>query len=198
MKPLILITNDDGIAAKGLLTLSQVAREFGDVIVMAPDRNASGLSHSISINVLYSGTMGAAIEAVALCIPSIGFSLLNHSPQADFEPGIPFIRQIIRTTLDNRPPAGVTLNVNIPRLPKGEILGIRICHEANACWNDSFEKRIDPQGRPYWWLTGKFVCDDPSEDSDEWALAHGYVSIVPIHCDFTHYPTIDKLKKLYE
>lgn len=253
MKPLILITNDDGIAAKGLQTLITVAREFGDVIVMAPDKNASGLSHSIvstrpiraqeisqeegltvcccdgtpvdcvklavehfcprrpdlalsginhgsnsSINVLYSGTMGAAIEAVALCIPSIGFSLLNHSPQADFEPGIPFIRQIIRTTLDNRPPAGITLNVNIPRLPKGEILGIRICHEANAYWNDSFEKRIDPQGRPYWWLTGKFVCDDPSENSDEWALSHGYVSIVPIHCDFTHYPTIDKLKELYE
>lgn len=253
MKPLILITNDDGVAAKGLQTLVGVAREFGEVIVMAPQNNASGLSHSIvstrpiraqeisheegltvcscdgtpvdcvklavehfcprrpdlvlsginhgsnsSINVLYSGTMGAAIEAVALCIPSIGFSLLNHNPQADFEPGIPFIRQIIRTTLDNRLPAGITLNVNIPRLPKGEILGIRICHEANACWNDSFEKRIDPQGRPYWWLTGKFVCDDPSEGSDEWALAHGYVSIVPIHCDFTHYPTIEKLKKVYE
>ena len=80
---------------------------------------------------------------------------------------------------------------------KDEILGIRICHEANACWNDSFEKRIDPQGRPYWWLTGKFVCNDPSESSDEWALAHGYVSIVPIHCDFTHHPTIEKLKPLY-
>ena len=252
MKPLILITNDDGIAAKGLQVLTRVAREFGDVIVMAPQTNASGLSHSIvssrpiraqeiskeegltvcscdgtpvdcvklaiehfcprrpdlvlsginhgsnsSINVLYSGTMGAAIEAVALCIPSIGFSLLNHSPQADFEPGLPYIRRIIRTTLDNRLPAGITLNVNIPRLPMGEIRGIRICHEANACWNDSFEKRIDPQGRPYWWLTGKFVCDDPSESSDEWALAHGYVSIVPIHCDFTHHPTIEKLKPLY-
>ena len=253
MKPLILITNDDGVAAKGLQVLTQVAREFGDVIVMAPQNNASGLSHSIvstrpiraqelsreegltvcscdgtpvdcvklavehfcprrpdlvlsginhgsnsSINVLYSGTMGAAIEAVALCIPSIGFSLLNHSPQADFEPGLPFIRQIIRTTLDNRLPAGITLNVNIPRLPSEEIHGIRICHEANACWNDGFEKRIDPQGRPYWWLTGKFVCDDPSEGSDEWALAHGYVSIVPIHCDFTHHPTIEKLKSLYQ
>jgi 5'-nucleotidase len=141
--------------------------------------------------------MGAAIEAVALCIPSIGFSLLNHSPQADFEPGLPYIRRIIRTTLDNRLPAGITLNVNIPRLTMGEIRGIRICHEANAYWNDSFEKRIDPKGRPYWWLTGKFVCEDPSEESDEWALAHGYVSIVPIHCDFTHHPTIEKLKPLY-
>lgn len=252
MRPLILITNDDGVDAKGIQTLTKVACEFGEVIVMAPQTNASGLSHSIvssrpiraqelrrkegltvcscdgtpvdcvklavehfcprrpdlvlsginhgsnsSINVLYSGTMGAAIEAVALCIPSIGFSLLNHSPQADFEPGLPYIRRIIRTTLDNRLPAGITLNVNIPRLPMGEIRGIRICHEANAYWNDSFEKRIDPQGRPYWWLTGKFVCEDPSEESDEWALAHGYVSIVPIHCDFTHHPTIEKLKPLY-
>ena len=252
MRPLILITHDDGVNAKGIHVLTEVAREFGDVIVMAPQTNASGLSHSIvssrpiraqeisseeglticscdgtpvdcvklavehfcprrpdlvlsginhgsnsSINVLYSGTMGAAIEAVALCIPSIGFSLLNHSPQADFEPGLPFIRRIIRTTLENRLPAGITLNVNIPRLAAGEIKGIRVCQEANACWNDSFEKRIDPQGRPYWWLTGKFVCDDPSESSDEWALAHGYVSIVPIHCDFTHHPTIEKLKPLY-
>lgn len=252
MKPLILITNDDGVNAKGIQALIKVACEFGEVIVMAPQTNSSGLSHSIvssrpiraqelshsdgltvcscdgtpvdcvklavehfcprrpnlvlsginhgsnsSINVLYSGTMGAAIEAVALCIPSIGFSLLNHNPLADFEPGLPYIRQIIRTTLENRLPAGITLNVNIPRLPAEEIKGIRICHEANACWDDSFEKRIDPQGRPYWWLTGKFVCNDPSESSDEWALSHGYVSIVPIHCDFTHHPTIDLLKKLY-
>ena len=180
MRPLILITNDDGVNAKGIHVLTEVAREFGDVIVMAPQTNASGLSHSIvssrpiraqeisseeglticscdgtpvdcvklavehfcprrpdlvlsginhgsnsSINVLYSGTMGAAIEAVALCIPSIGFSLLNHSPQADFEPGLPFIRHIIRTTLENRLPAGITLNVNIPRLAAGEIKGIR-------------------------------------------------------------------------
>jgi 5'-nucleotidase len=159
----------------------------------------SGINHgsNSSINVLFSGTMGAAIEAVALCIPSIGFSLLNHGPQADFEPGIPFIRQIIRTTLDNRPPAGITLNVNIPRLPEGEILGIRICHEANAYWNDSFEKRIDPQGRPYWWLTGKFDCENPPESSDVWALSNGYVSVVPLVPDFTCRPAIDELKKQY-
>lgn len=163
MKPLILITNDDGVSAKGLRVLDEIALKFADVIVMAPEYNASGASHSItgtrplrvrevkitdglkvyacdgtpadcvklavehfcprqpdlvlsginhgsnsSINVLYSGTMAAAIEAVALCIPSIGFSLLNHSPQADFEPGLPFIRRIIRTTLENRLPAGIT------------------------------------------------------------------------------------------
>ena len=253
MKPLILITNDDGVASRGLLHLASIAQEYGEVIVMAPDHNASGVSTSItstrplrvntisqsesysvyscdgtpadcvkmgiehfcprtpdlvlsginygsnaSINVIYSGTIGAVLEACLNGFPAIGFSLLNHNPAADFDACTPTIRHILSHVLQHPLPDFTALNVNIPRLPKEKILGIRICHEANACWNDSFEKRIDPQGRPYWWLTGKFVCDDPSEESDEWALAHGYVSIVPIHCDFTHYPTIDKLKKLYD
>lgn len=251
MKPLILITNDDGIAAKGLLTLSQVAREFGDVIVMAPDRNASGLSHSIvssrpiraqeiskeegltmcccdgtpvdcvklavehfcprrpdlvlsginhgsnsSINVLYSGTMGAVIEATTLGLDSIGFSLLNHNPEADFSGCLPSVRHIIGYVLKHGLPTDVSLNVNIPRLDAGAIKGIKICHEAKAQWRDSFEKRIDPQGRPYWWLTGKFVCDNPDETSDEWALANGYVSVVPIHPDFTCYEAFNSLKPM--
>ncbi len=252
MKPLILITNDDGVTAKGLRALDEVAMEFGDVVVMAPEYNASGKSHSItswrplrvrevkrteglsvyccdgtpvdsiklaieyfcprrpdlvlsginhgsnsSINVLYSGTMGAVIEATALGIDAIGFSLLNHSPEADFSECLPFVRQIIGNTLEKGLPLGVSLNVNIPRLSASEIQGIRICHEARAQWNDSFEKRIDPQGRPYWWLTGKFVCDNPPESSDEWALQNGYVSVVPIHPDFTHYPAIDELRNQY-
>lgn len=253
MKPLILITNDDGVTAKGLRALDEVAMEFGDVVVMAPEYNASGLSHSItssrplrvrevkqaeglsvyccdgtpvdcvklaveyfcprqpdvvlsginhgsnsSINVLYSGTMGAVIEATALGIDAIGFSLLHHSPDADFGACLPYVRQIIGNTLEKGLPQGVSLNVNIPRLPSSDIKGIRICHEAKAQWNDSFEKRIDPQGRPYWWLTGKFVCDNPPESSDEWALRNGYVSVVPIHPDFTHYPAIEELASQYK
>ena len=253
MKPLILITNDDGVTAKGLRALDEVAMEFGDVVVMAPEYNASGLSHSItssrplrvrevkqaeglsvyccdgtpvdcvklaveyfcprrpdvvlsginhgsnsSINVLYSGTMGAVIEATALGIDAIGFSLLHHSPDADFGACLPYARQIIGNTLEKGLPQGVSLNVNIPRLPASDIKGIRICHEAKAQWNDSFEKRIDPQGRPYWWLTGKFVCDNPPESSDEWALRNGYVSVVPIHPDFTHYPAIEELASQYK
>jgi 5'-nucleotidase len=253
MKPLILITNDDGVTARGLRALDEVAMEFGDVVVMAPEYNASGLSHSItssrplrvrevkqaeglnvyccdgtpvdcvklaveyfcprrpdvvlsginhgsnsSINVLYSGTMGAVIEATALGIDAIGFSLLHHSPDADFSACLPFVRQIIGNTLEKGLPQGVSLNVNIPRLPASDIKGIRICHEAKAQWNDSFEKRIDPQGRPYWWLTGKFVCDNPPESSDEWALRNGYVSVVPIHPDFTHYPAIEELASQYK
>ena len=254
MRPLILITNDDGYAAKGLQTLVDIAMEFGDVVVMAPERNVSGQSHSLtttrplrareiksetglnvyvcdgtpvdcvklatehfcprkpdlllsginhgsnsSINVLYSGTMGAVIEATSLGINAIGFSLLNHNPEADFTDAKPYIRQIIGKALEHGLPADVSLNVNIPRTDKGgTISGIRVCHEAMAQWVDSFERRTDPQGRPYWWLTGKFVCKDAPETSDEHALAHGYISIVPIHLDFTHYGAIPHLKTIFE
>lgn len=247
MKPLILITNDDGHAARGLHALTDVAREFGDVVVMAPEQNASakglslttkvpvrarevesdiyacdgtpvdclklayehfcprrpdlvvsGINHgsNSSINVLYSGTMGAVIEATVLGLPAIGFSLLNHSPEADFEPSRPIVRRIIGQVLDHGLPAGVALNVNIPRLAADEIKGIRVCHQAPGRWLDSFERRVDPVGRPYWWLTGKFDCDTPPEGSDEWALRNGYVSVVPVNVDLTHYPTIDTLKSL--
>jgi broad specificity polyphosphatase/5'/3'-nucleotidase SurE len=129
---------------------------------------------------------------------AIGFSLLNHNPEADFTPCIPFVRHIIGTTLERGGlPLGISLNVNIPRLPADEIKGIRVCHEAHAMWHDSFEKRTDPQGRPYWWLTGKFVCDNPPEASDVWALDHGYVSVVPIHPDFTHYPALHELDHMF-
>ena len=251
MKPLILITNDDSFASRGLRALHEIALEFGDVVVMAPEQNSSGKSHSIttgrplrvrevkldagmsvyacdgtpvdcvklateyfcprqpdlvlsginhgsnsSINVLYSGTMGAVIEATALGLNAIGFSLLNHNPEADFEPSRRIARHIIGHVLEHGLPPDVSLNVNIPRLSSEEIKGIRVCHEAKAQWHDSFEKRIDPQGRPYWWLTGKFVCDNPPQTSDEWALANGYVSVVPIHPDFTHYAALEELKNL--
>ena len=251
MKPLILITNDDGVRAKGLRTLDEVAMEFGDVIVMAPAANSSGKSHSLtterplrvseikkedglqvfacdgtpvdcvklaveyfcprkpdlvlsginhgsnsSINVLYSGTMGAVIEATALGLDAIGFSLLNHNPEADFTAAVPYVRHIIGKVLEKGLPVDVSLNVNIPRLAADEIKGIKVCHEARAQWLDSFEQRVDPQGRPYWWLTGKFVCNDPPRTSDEWALANGYVSVVPIHPDFTHYAAIEELEWL--
>ena len=251
MKPLILITNDDGVTSKGLRALDEVAMDVADVVVMAPEYNASGQSHSIttsrplrvrevkkeeglsvyacdgtpvdcvklayeyfcprkpdlvlsginhgsnsSINVLYSGTMAAVIEATALGMSAIGFSLLNHNPEADFAPALPYVKYIIDYVIQHGLPRDVSLNVNIPRLEAEEIKGIRVCHEARAQWLDSFEKRIDPQGRPYWWLTGKFVCTDAPDTSDEWALRNGYVSVVPIHPDFTHYEAIDQLKEI--
>lgn len=253
MRPLILITNDDGVAAKGLGTLCEVAGEFGDVVVMAPERNASGKGLSLtserplrayevrkdggisvyacdgtpvdcvklavehfcprkpdlvlsginhgsnsSINVLYSGTMGAVIEASVMGFCAIGFSLLNHSHEADFEPSVPYVRHIIDRVLVQGLPEGVSLNVNIPRLPAADIKGIRVCCEAKAMWKDSFEKRVDPIGRPYYWLTGKFLCDNPPSDSDETALREGYVSVVPIHSDYTNYAAIDKINNMMQ
>ncbi|MBR1798536.1 MAG: 5'/3'-nucleotidase SurE [Bacteroidales bacterium] len=251
MRPLILITNDDGVTAKGIRVLDETAMEFGDVVVMAPERNASGKSHSLtterplrvrevkkteglsvyscdgtpvdcvklaveyfcprepdlvlsginhgsnsSINVLYSGTMGAVIEATALGFDAVGFSILCHDAKADFSQAKGYVRQIIAAVLQHKLPPNVSLNVNIPY--NGEIKGIRVCHEAQAKWLDSFEKRTDPQGRPYWWLTGRFECDNPPQTSDEWALTNGFVSVVPIHPDFTSYDAIEPIKGLFQ
>ena len=251
MKPLILISNDDGVDASGLKVLTDTVCEFCNVVVVAPMNNASCLSHSLttqrplrvkevrkeegleiyacdgtpadcvklavghfcsrqpdlvlsginhgsnsSINVLYSGTMGAAIEASILGINAIGFSLLSHNHHTDLTPCVPYVQRITRYVLEHGLPEYVSLNVNIPHIAAEEIKGIRICHEAKAQWLDSFEQRVDPRGQRYWWLTGKFVCDNPEEGSDEWALTNGYVSVVPVNADFTNYKAIEKLKTL--
>ena len=125
---------------------------------------------------------------------AIGFSLLNHNPQADFNACTQVIRHILQQVLQNPLPTGTALNVNIPRLPADQIKGIRICRQAPAAWVDSLEKRTDPIGRPYWWMTGKFVCNNPGEDTDEYALAHGYASVVPIRPDYTDYAALNQIK----
>lgn len=251
MPPLILITNDDGHASRGLQHLAKIAGEYGEVVVVAPDHNASGVSASLtstrpvraysigcegnvttyvcdgtpvdcvklgleyccdrkpslvlsginygtnaSINIVYSGTMGAVTEACLDGCQAIGFSVLSHSKNTDFDDCTPTVRYLIEQVLEHPLPDYTALNVNIPRLPASEIKGIRICRQARAAWVDSFEKRIDPIGRPYWWLTGKFVCDNPGEDTDEYALEHGYVSVVPVHPDFTNYAAMQQIKHL--
>ena len=252
MKPLLLITNDDGLQAAGIRVLTRVARQFGDVVVMAPERNASGLAHSFtssrpiriypvseqpecsiymcdgtpvdcvkvcseyfcprkpdlvlsginhgsnsSINVLYSGTMGAALEAAVSGLNAIGFSLLDFSPYADFEPSVPFIEKIIKTALEKGLPENTALNVNIPVPADGIIKGVKICRQSKARWLDSYEKRTDPHGRPYDWLSGRFECEDKENDTDQWALENGYVSIVPTTTDFSAYSKLDIIKQLY-
>jgi hypothetical protein len=163
-----------------------------------PDLVLSGINYgsNASINIAYSGTMGAVLEACLDGCQSIGFSLLNHSPEADFEAASSFIRHIIDSVLQHPLPDYTALNVNIPRLDASQIKGIRVCRQARASWVDSLEKRIDPIGRPYWWMTGKFVCDNPPADSDEYLLAHGYATVVPIHPDFTAYHHLDNLKQI--
>lgn len=248
-KPLILITNDDGITAPGIRNLIEVMQEIGDIVVVAPDKPQSATGHSItinntlylnevsdknnsikeiscsgtpvdcvklavseilkqkpdlcvsginhgsnsSINVIYSGTMSAAVEAGIEGIPAIGFSLLDYDWNADFNPAKKFIKKIAQEVLANGLPEGVVLNVNIPKLSANEIKGIKVCRQAKAVWQEKFDKRKTPQGRDYYWLTGEFVNQDKGDDTDEWALENGYISIVPVHFDLTAHHAMQQL-----
>lgn len=251
-KPLIFVTNDDGISSPGILFLVSVAKQFGEVAVIAPDKPQSGMGHAItinstlrlsktnyhnvsieyscsgtpvdcvkmavnkilprkadlvlsginhgsnsSINVIYSGTMSAAIEGALESAPSIGFSLCDYSIDADFSQAKKEIEKIISETLKHKLPKGVCLNVNIPKLKADELKGIKVCRQATANWVEEFDERHDPYGRPYYWLTGKFVNFEPeSTDTDEWALSNGYISVVPTQCDLTAHKNIEHLKTI--
>ena len=248
-KPLILVTNDDGITAPGIRALISVMNEIGDVVVVAPDSPQSAMGHAItinstlhcdsikidegpqieyscsgtpadcikmgineilkrkpdicvsgvnhgsnsSINVIYSGTMSAALEASIEGIPAIGFSLLDYRWNADFDVIKPFIKKITKAAMKEGIPKGNALNVNFPKLIESEIKGIKICRQAKAHWVEKFDKRKSPQGKEYYWLTGEFINQDEGEDSDEWALKNGYISIVPVKFDMTDYSNIKKL-----
>jgi len=253
-RPLILVTNDDGISASGLRNLIRIMNDFGDVVVVAPDGPQSAMGHAItidsalrcdevivnkghqkeyacsgtpvdcvklainqlleikpdlcvsginhgsnsSINVIYSGTMSAAVEGALEGIPSIGFSLLDYAHDADFSEAELYIRRVTQTVLEHGMDKGVCLNVNIPKVIENQkIQGIKICRQARANWEEQFEKRVDPKGRTYYWLTGKFVNYDEGTDTDEWALANHYVSIVPVHFDITAYSSLSSLAKIF-
>jgi 5'-nucleotidase len=168
-----------------------------EILHRKPDLCVSGINHgsNSSINVIYSGTMSAAVEAGIEGIPAIGFSLLDYDWNADFDSAKSFIKQITLETLKNGLPKGVVLNVNLPKLQENEIKGIKICRQANALWMEKFDKRKTPQGKDYYWLTGEFVNNDHGQDTDEWALANGYVSVVPVQFDLTAYQAIGELNK---
>ena len=162
-----------------------------------PDLCVSGINHgsNSSINVIYSGTMSAAIEAGIEGIPAIGFSLLDYRWNADFSSSKNFIKKITLNALKNNMPKGVVLNVNIPAIKESEIKGIKICRQAKAYWVEEFDKRKNPLGQEYYWLTGKFVNKDKGEDSDEWALNNGFISIVPVEFDLTAHFAIKDLNE---
>lgn len=239
-RPLIFVTNDDGINANGVHALIDFISDFGDVICVCPDspRSAqsmaitvntplrishhddyngslmfsingtpvdcvklgihaitqrlpnlvvSGINHgsNASINVIYSGTMGAALEGCAFGIPSIGFSLTNHSPSADFMPCKKFIRTIVNKVLTDGLPKGVCLNVNIPDSIPAPV-EMKVVRSAKGKWTDEYDKYVDPQGHPFYRLTGNFLNEEPeATDTDEWCLQHGIVSVVPILLDRT-------------
>lgn len=261
-RPLILLSNDDGVEAKGLHELIKTLRPIADLFVVAPDGPRSGASSSItsgyplrccpvklepglfiykctgtpvdcvklvmntsafmmgvkqsalidklalhnfiplrpnmvigginhgdnsSVNVHYSGTMGVVIEGCLKHIPSVGFSLCDHSADADFSVALPYVRRITEEVLQNGLPAGTCLNVNIPS--GKQLNGVRICRQAAGVWMNEFEMI----GERYW-LTGVYQNNEPeAEDTDHWALEHGYVAITPTQIDMTDYEVMDKL-----
>lgn len=251
-KPLILVTNDDGIDAKGIRLLIGVAKEYGRVVVVAPEGPQSAKSHSItqsmpvgyqcieqdddyqeyscsgtpvdcvklavheicnikpdfvlsginhgantSVSVLYSGTMGAAIEATINGIPAIGFSVNSFDPRADFTPVKPLIKQITGKVLAEGLPSGLSLNVNFPDPAETEIKGIKVCRATKGAWKEKFVSAANPHGKKTFWLTGTFNnLEAGAEDTDEYAILNGYASIVPIKPEFTAHEYIENLKKL--
>ncbi|MBE2246871.1 MAG: 5'/3'-nucleotidase SurE [Candidatus Competibacteraceae bacterium] len=156
----------------------------------------SGINHgsNSSINVIYSGTMSAAVEGCIEGIPSIGFSLCNYSYEADFSASLPYVKKIAALVLQKGLPEGVCLNVNIPSIHKSKMQGVRVCRQAKAFWDEEMDERTDPRGGKYYWLTGIFKNMDEGIDTDEWALANNFVSVVPVQIDITAYQAMEELK----
>ena len=244
-KPVILVTNDDGINAPGIRVLVEVMKELGTVVVVAPDSPQSGMGHAItienplrlervevfkdvesyectgtpvdcvklavdkiikgkpalcvsginhgsnsSINVIYSGTMSAAVEASIEGITAIGFSFLNYEHTANLDLPRRVVRDVTKLVLKSGLPDNVLLNVNIPNIAVSKYKGLKICRQAVAKWEEEFTERLDPRGKKYYWLTGKFVNYDEGKNTDEWALSHGYASVVPVQYDLTAHHAI--------
>ncbi len=152
-----------------------------------PDLIVSGINHgsNAAVNVIYSGTMGACLVAVENGIPAVGYSICNHSADADFATFGKYIPQIALDALKANLPYGVCWNVNAP---KDEIQGIRFTRQCKGHWHKEYIEYADPLGNPFYMLTGEFLNHEPdAEDTDEWALAHGYISITPTTVDMTYY-----------
>ena len=161
----------------------------------------SGINHgsNAGINVLYSGTMGAAIEGSFYRCPAIGLSLTDHSPDADFTAAKHYARQIIEAVLENPIEQGSTmcLNVNVPDIDPMDIKGIKVCRQCRGIWREEFYPHDNPQGRRYFWLAGAFDNYEPDcEQTDEWALANGYVAVVPVQIDMTAYDRLPYLERI--
>lgn len=243
-RPLILITNDDGITSRGIRTLVETAIEFGEVVVVAPDSPQSGMGHAVSIarplrltkvdifkdlgveayqcsgtpvdcvkmahdvvlkrlpdfcfsginhgsneaiNVIYSGTMSAAMEAAIEGIPSAGFSNVNFNFDADMGIAAEVATSVIEMMVTTQLPPNFLLNVNIPNVSADQFKGIKVCKQADAHWAENFIQRKDPRGEDYYWMTGTFETRGSTEDTDSIALQQGYASVVPVTFDFTHY-----------
>jgi 5'-nucleotidase len=169
-----------------------------EVLHSKPDLILSGINHgeNSSTNVLYSGTMSAAIEGAMEGICSVGFSLADFSENADFSAAQHYAKKIISFALSGNLPNSICLNVNFPKRPLSQINGMKICTQAHAYWADRFEKRFDQFGVPYYWLTGEFSDQDQRAETDLYALKNAYVSIVPTLYDLTSYSHLSTLKSI--
>jgi len=247
----ILITNDDSIAAPGIKALVESVKHLGKVVVVAPDKPQSGMGHAItighplrmyavnmfdgvesyqcsgtpvdcvklavdkvlhakpdiclsginhganhSINVIYSGTMSAALEAAIESIPSVGFSLLDYSIEADFTGSKKYAAILVEHLLHHQYDRHLCLNVNIPAVDISLLKGLKVCRQAYAKYEEEFDERHDPHGRKYYWLTGDFLNFDKGKDTDVWALKNNYISVVPVQFDLTHYRLKEKLEDI--
>ena len=164
-----------------------------------PDLIVGGINHgdNSGVNVHYSGTMGIVIEGCMKGIPSVGFSLDSHSPDADFEPCAPYIINIVRQVLERGLPVGSCLNVNFPATPLYE--GVKVCHMARGEWTQEWEGRPHPRGGHYYWLVGSFsMCDDNPQGADRSNLNEGYVAITPIQIDMTDYSLMEEMQTSWE
>ena len=245
-RPLILVTNDDGMFAPGIKTLARVAREFGDIVVVAPNSPQSATGHGVtmedplrinkveifdgveayecsgtpvdcvklakyvvlkdreidlcvsginhgsnaSVNIIYSGTISAAMEASLEGVDSIGFSLLNYSMEADLSASAEVARKVIGHVLKNPLKDCKLLSVNIPDVPMDQLRGIKVCRQAEGRWVEEFQEGVDPRGQKYYWLTGRFVVDDIKDGTDIQALEDNYVSVVPSGHDLTRHEAL--------
>lgn len=169
---------------------------FKVVLRRRPDFLFSGINHgtNASINIIYSGTMAAVFEGALAGVPSVGFSLNNYSHLANFGPSRKVVTSIARKVIAHGLPKGVCLNVNIPDLPEEEIRGIRMCRQSEGTWQEDFDEREDPHGRKYYWMKGVFVKIGDGADTDQWAIEHGYVAVVPVGFDFTAGAALNEMK----
>ena len=247
--PIILITNDDGYAAKGLRKLVGLMRTLGDVVLISTDEVMSAKSHSCTIRdrlyvrivdeekgfkeyrcngtpvdcvklgyqklmseppdlvvsginhgmnaattVVYSGTIGAVIEACMNGLTAIGYSLFSLDPDADFDHLDTAILEITKKVLEEGLPKGVCLNVNFPKRSDEPIKGIKVCRQAACRWVEYFHDLVDENGEKYYNLDGEFVSDDIMPDTDLWALQNNYAAIVPTCFDWTAHKCIETMK----
>ena len=248
----ILVTNDDGVQAPGLMALAQAMRQLATVTVFAPDRNWSasghvktlerpirvtetlladgtaafmsdgapsdcvalpllGLSEKVDLvvsginpysnighDVTYSGTVTAAMEAVIAGVPGIAFSLASQDKPAgvpaDYSHAAEIARQVAQNMIENGLAQGVVLNVNIPYLSVENMKGVTITRQGLRVYRDALDRRVDPRGRPYYWIGGEAPTGVNEEGTDVGALAAGYVSITPLQLDLTNYKAMDVLK----